>query len=51
MSSIIWQPTAAQIDRAPATIFREEANNRFGLELADWDDLYAWSVLEPACDY
>ncbi len=48
MSSILWQPTAGQIGRARATAFMEAVNARFDLPLSDWDELYAWSVREPA---
>jgi acetoacetyl-CoA synthetase len=48
MSSVLWRPTADRIGRARATAFIDEVNSRFDLALSSWDELYAWSVRDPA---
>ncbi len=47
MSEILWQPSAAQIDRARVTAFRREVNRWYELELRDFVALYDWSVNDP----
>jgi acetoacetyl-CoA synthetase len=48
MNEILWQPTPAQIAEAKVSDFRRRMNEHFGLDLADYAQLYAWSVAEPA---
>jgi acetoacetyl-CoA synthetase len=45
---ILWQPSAARIARARATAFAAEVSRRHGVALAGHEDLYRWSVSEPA---
>ncbi len=40
----LWTPSAEAVRNAPMTQFMQEANRRFGLKLAGYDDLHAWSV-------
>ncbi len=48
MSEVLWRPTEEEVERARATAFRREVNERYGLALADWPALWRWSVDEPA---
>ncbi|MBE0567785.1 MAG: acetoacetate--CoA ligase [Krumholzibacteria bacterium] len=45
---ILWRPSAAAVERAQATLFRRAVAHRRGLDLADWDALWRWSVAAPA---
>jgi acetoacetyl-CoA synthetase len=44
----IWRPSPARVADANLTRFMECVNARKGLQLRDYDHLYAWSVEEPA---
>ena len=46
--SEIWRPSPARVADANLTRFIESVNARKGLELRDYDPLYAWSVEHPA---
>jgi len=48
MSACLWEPSAARIEASNLTRFRVEANARHGLAMADYDDLYDWSLRRPA---
>ncbi|MFN8831815.1 MAG: acetoacetate--CoA ligase [Labrys sp. (in: a-proteobacteria)] len=43
----LWTPSPDRIAAAGITAFREAANARFGLTLADSRDLHRWSVAHP----
>lgn len=47
MDQPLWRPSAERIADANLTRFRAAVNARFGLRLADFDELHAWSVAEP----
>ena len=40
----MWRPTNQQIDQAQLTQFRLAVNNKFGVSLQSYDDLYQWSL-------
>ncbi len=40
----LWTPSAESVRDAPMTKFMQEANRRFGLQLAAYDDLHKWSI-------
>ncbi|WP_448205008.1 acetoacetate--CoA ligase [Azospirillum sp. sgz302134] len=44
MDQPLWTPSEERIASANLTTFREAANARFGLRMADYADLYNWSV-------
>ena len=44
----IWRPSAARVAEANLTRFMEQVSARKGLKLRSYDDLYAWSVEQPA---
>jgi acetoacetyl-CoA synthetase len=46
--SEIWRPSPARVADANLTRFIESVNARKGLQLPDYDHLYAWSVEQPA---
>ena len=46
--SEIWRPSPARVAEANLTRFMECVNARKGLQLRDYDHLYAWSVEQPA---
>jgi len=48
MNEILWQPGPARIAKANVSDFRRRVNERCDLDLADYAQLYAWSVAEPA---
>ncbi len=41
---LMWSPGKDRIERANMTAFMRAVNDRHGLGLASYDDLYAWSV-------
>jgi acetoacetyl-CoA synthetase len=43
---IVWTPSPERVATAAMTRFREWVNERHGLELADYHDLWRWSVDE-----
>ncbi|WP_255771934.1 acetoacetate--CoA ligase [Microbulbifer guangxiensis] len=45
-STPLWAPTPEAIAATQMDQFRRQVNERFGLELADYDALYQWSVTE-----
>ena len=45
--AVLWRPTAAGIEAALATGFRRHLADNAGVECADWDALWRWSVAEP----
>ena len=46
--SPLWVPDPAQVATSAMSRFRKTANQRFGLKLATYRDLHAWSVMKPA---
>jgi len=48
MSKVLWQPTEQQVGSANMTAFRGFVNEHYGAGLADYDELYRWSVGERA---
>lgn len=46
--SEIWRPSPARVADANLTRFIESVGTRKGLQLRDYDDLYAWSISQPA---
>ncbi|MBS1262807.1 MAG: Acetyl-coenzyme A synthetase [Calditrichaeota bacterium] len=44
----MWKPDPDRVAQANMTAFRKHVNNRHGLDLADYKQLYDWSVNEPA---
>ena len=44
----IWRPSAARVAETHLTGFMEQVNARKGLKLGSYDDLYTWSVEQPA---
>ena len=42
----LWQPDAARVDASAMTRFRKQAEQRFNLELPDYEALHAWSVTD-----
>jgi len=44
MSACLWEPSAARIEASNLTRFRLKANRRRGLAMAEYDDLYDWSL-------
>src|SRR5262249_7580834 len=45
--SEIWRPSTARVADANLTRFMEHLGARKGLQLRDYDQLYAWSVAQP----
>ncbi|QID17874.1 acetoacetate--CoA ligase [Nitrogeniibacter mangrovi] len=43
----LWAPSAERIAASGMTDFRDQANARWGLEMADYEQLHAWSVRHP----
>jgi acetoacetyl-CoA synthetase len=48
MAEPLWTPSASRIENAGITRFRQFVNNRAGLKLTGFDDLYQWSIKEPS---
>ncbi len=46
--TVCWRPSQAQIDRAKITAFARKAGALAGRDLSRYEDLYRWSVDEPA---
>ncbi|WP_035693657.1 AMP-binding protein, partial [Azospirillum halopraeferens] len=44
MDTPLWQPSGERVAASNLTAFREAANRRFGLHLADYEALWDWSV-------
>jgi acetoacetyl-CoA synthetase len=44
----IWRPSAARVAETHLTRFMAQVSTRTGLKLRSYDDLYAWSVEQPA---
>jgi len=44
MTQPLWTPDRKQIERANLTRFISFVNREYQLDLADYDDLYAWSI-------
>jgi acetoacetyl-CoA synthetase len=44
MSRVLWTPTKEHVKNANMTRFREYVNERFGLSLAGYEELYHWSI-------
>ncbi len=44
----LWVPDPARVAASAMSRFRLAANERFGLKLATYQDLHAWSVASPA---
>lgn len=41
---VLWEPSKEQAERANMTTFMRYVNERFGLSLANYDELYQWSI-------
>ena len=41
---MLWQPSQLQIDNSQISKFREVVNEKYNLNLADYQDLYDWSI-------
>ena len=48
MSAPLWQPSAAAIAASNMTAFMHAAQRQYGIQLADYAALHAWSTREPA---
>ncbi len=48
MGDILWTPSAGRVEKARVTAFRHFVNERCDLSLADYDQLYTWSVTDRA---
>ena len=44
----IWRPSAARVAESNLTRFMDQVSSRKGLKLRHYDDLYAWSIEQPA---
>jgi len=44
MANVLWEPTEEQVKNANLSIFREYVNERFGLNLSSYEELYQWSI-------
>jgi len=44
MTQPLWTPSRKQVEQANLTRFIAFVNREYDLELADYDDLYAWSI-------
>ena len=44
MSAPLWQPSQSRVENSQLHKFTQEVNQRFGLSLNDYSDLYQWSV-------
>jgi len=47
MAEPLWQPNPEQIEQANVTRFRQFINQKHGIELADYSQLYQWSIDQP----
>ena len=47
MSDILWQPNQDRIEQANVTAFRKNAGQLYNINLADYTELYQWSIDEP----
>ncbi|MBI5922246.1 MAG: acetoacetate--CoA ligase [Betaproteobacteria bacterium] len=45
--ALLWQPSAQRIQSAKLSAFKSMASRRWGLVLADYPALHAWSVNQP----
>lgn len=43
----LWQPSPEQIEQANVTQFRRFINQKHGIELTDYTQLYQWSIDQP----
>ena len=50
MSEVLWTPTEEQVKNANMTRFREYVNERYDLSLANYSELWNWSI-ENAPDF
>ncbi len=48
MTQPLWVPSKSRIDHARFTQFRHLVNNKLGLKLTGFPDLYRWSVEDPS---
>ena len=44
MNKILWTPGEQQVEQAQMTRFRHAVNDRYDLTLANYDELYQWSI-------
>ena len=44
---MLWQPSQLQIDNSQISKFREVVNEKYNLNLADYNNLYDWSISNP----
>src|SRR5690554_3590018 len=45
-SSIMWQPTGAQLENARMTDFMHQINQKFSTQLSNYNELHNWSIAE-----
>ncbi len=48
MNPVVWKPSKTQISASQMDIFRREVNRKVGTNFKDYNDLYLWSVENPA---
>jgi acetoacetyl-CoA synthetase len=47
MDRPLWQPSSARIAKANLLEFMDEARERWGVDVNDYDELYRWSITQP----
>src|SRR5690554_7472977 len=45
-SSIMWQPSRAQLNNARMTDFMQQINQKFSTQLSNYKELHNWSIAE-----
>ena len=44
MNRILWKPNKKQIENSQMEAFRLQVNSRFDINLANYNELYEWSI-------
>ena len=44
MSKLLWEPSEERIRQSNMYRFMQQVNDRYGLQLFDYNDLYTWSI-------
>lgn len=47
MLQALWSPSQDRIDASLLTQFKRAANQRYGLDLSDYDSIWQWSIDQP----
>ncbi|MEA3286124.1 MAG: acetoacetate--CoA ligase, partial [Candidatus Marinimicrobia bacterium] len=47
-SKVMWKPNKQQVTEAQMTHFRKQINNKYALDLQNYDALYQWSISHAA---